>query len=59
RQRVAFAAEDAHGARWLLDGIDVGSAAQPLLWPPTPGRHTLRLVDRERTVGQVAFLVRG
>ena len=48
RQRVAFIAADAdRRLRWVLDGADLGSAAELLLWPPRAGQHTLQLVAPE------------
>jgi penicillin-binding protein 1C len=61
RQRIVFEAE-VHGAslRWLLDGEDHGPAADLLVWPPTPGRHALRLVDAAgETLDSLTFEVRG
>ena len=60
-QRVAFEAQ-ARGAqlRWVLDGTDLGAAADVLLWAPIPGSHTLSLVDEKWQVfDTVNFTVRG
>ena len=61
RQRVAFEVESADSTlRWVLDDVDFGSAARPVLWQPAAGRHRLALVDaRARTLGAVHFEVRG
>jgi penicillin-binding protein 1C len=59
RQRLAFAAQAGTGLRWALDAVDLGPADQHVLWQPTPGRHTLALVDRDRVaVDTVTFEVR-
>jgi penicillin-binding protein 1C len=55
-QQIAFEGEP---GRWVLDGRPVGSGAS-LRWAPWPGRHRLELVDAGgRTLGRVAFEVRG
>jgi len=60
RQRVAFEAETAGAVRWVLDGGDLGSAAEIRLWQPVAGTHTLTLVDADaRTLATVRFEVRG
>ena len=61
RQRVVFEAEAAHvPVRWILDGADIGSAADLLAWEPASGRHTIALADEERRIlDAVAFEVRG
>ncbi|HKD68447.1 MAG TPA: penicillin-binding protein 1C [Candidatus Binataceae bacterium] len=60
-QRVTFEAGPATtSARWKLDARDMGSAAELVLWPPTPGVHVLALTDRSgRALDQVSFKVRG
>jgi penicillin-binding protein 1C len=59
RQRLAFASQAGTGLRWALDAVDLGPADQHVLWQPTPGRHTLALVDRDRVaVDTVTFEVR-
>lgn len=61
RQRIVFEAR-ASGARlrWVLDGREIGPAADPLPWDPLPGRHTLSLVDKaQRCLDTVTFEVRG
>jgi hypothetical protein len=46
--------------RWRLDGAVLGSAADPVVWAPVPGRHTLSLVDEaDRTLAAVVFDARG
>lgn len=61
QQRVVFEAHGDGGAlRWMLNGTDLGSAAELLIWDPHPGRHTLSLVDEQaRLLDTVAFEVRG
>ena len=61
RQRVAFEA-DVSGAelRWVLDGVELGPAREPVLWEPRPGRHTLALRDADaRLRDTTTFEVRG
>jgi penicillin-binding protein 1C len=60
-QRVVFEAQ-ARGTqlRWVLDGTDLGAAADVLLWEPTPGSHTLSLVDEKwQAFDTVNFTVHG
>jgi penicillin-binding protein 1C len=61
RQRLRFEAAGATaGLRWRCDGRDGGAADASRLWAPTPGRHTLELVDAAGAVrDRVAFEVRG
>lgn len=61
RQRVVFEARVGDGAtRWVLDGMDLGTARGRFLWQPTPGMHTLSLMDGEgRSIETVTFEVRG
>ena len=61
RHRVAFtAAASRPDLRWVLDGSDIGPAAQTALWRPVRGRHTLALVDAQtQPLGEVHFEVRG
>lgn len=61
RQRVSFRADIATGrARWQLDGIDLGAAAETTLWAPRPGAHQLSLVGLDGAVlDRVTFAVRG
>jgi len=59
--RVAFVAAPAHaGLRWQLDDAELPDRGGRALWAPTPGRHTLRLVDADGAVlSRVDFDVRG
>jgi penicillin-binding protein 1C len=61
RQRVIFEARSGRAPlRWLLDGTDLGSATDLVVWDPHPGRHTLSLVDDDqRPHGTLTFEVRG
>jgi penicillin-binding protein 1C len=60
RERVSFSAQAGAGLRWQLDGTDLGDAAVPYPWTPTPGRHVLALVDAHgREIARAAFAVRG
>jgi penicillin-binding protein 1C len=60
RQRVAFEAAEGGGARWVLDGTDIGPGSELVLWSPVPGTHTLQLVaDDARLLGAIEFNVRG
>jgi penicillin-binding protein 1C len=62
RQRVIFEARSGRAAplRWLLDGTDLGSATDLVVWNPYPGRHTLSLVDDDqRPLDTISFEVRG
>jgi penicillin-binding protein 1C len=60
RQRVRFAARNAIGARWQLDGRDFGPLDASPLWEPAPGSHVLRLIAADRRpLDQVSFVVRG
>jgi penicillin-binding protein 1C len=61
RQRVAFEARGGGPrSRWILDGVDLGSAAAPHLWAPRPGKHRLSLVNRaDGPLDAVIFWVRG
>jgi penicillin-binding protein 1C len=61
RQRVVFEAASAQATfRWMLDGVRIGTAAEPFLWEPRPGRHTLTLCDeRDNPIDVVQFGVRG
>jgi penicillin-binding protein 1C len=61
RQRVPLVAQvhDPH-ARFVLDGDDLGPAANLVLWPPRPGRHELVLIDATaRPLAHTTFDVRG
>lgn len=59
QQRIAFEARaDGAALRWVLDGMEIGSATDPLLWEPLPGTHTLSLVDtQQRPLDSVTFYV--
>jgi penicillin-binding protein 1C len=58
-QRLRFAAQAGPGARWNLDGRDLG-AARTTDWFPWPGSHVLKLIGaRGEVLDQVAFEVRG
>ena len=61
RQRIVFEAQAAGAPlRWILDGADIGPAAEPLIWDPHPGRHILSLADgAERPPDTLTFEVRG
>ncbi len=61
RQRVLFQAPaDRRTLRWILDGVEIGSSGEILMWEPQPGSHTLTLADeQERPLDAVAFEVRG
>ena len=61
RQRVIFAAANASTSlRWLLDGVEIGRASESCFWEPTPGLHSLALVDeKHQPVDEVKFSVRG
>ncbi len=61
RQRILFEARaSAPTTRWILDGSDIGSAADLFLWNPQPGKHTLSLADEtQRLLDTVTFEVRG
>jgi hypothetical protein len=60
RPRLIFEGDAGNRSlRWVLDGRDLGSAARPLLWEPSPGQHTISLVDQDRRVlDTVSFIVR-
>jgi penicillin-binding protein 1C len=61
RQRVALdLTGTAPGLRWQLDDTDLGPAKGLTLWEPTPGTHTLRLIDASANERDAAtFEVRG
>jgi penicillin-binding protein 1C len=60
-QKLVFRARPARsGTLFLLDDRPMGSAENPVKWPPQPGAHVLKLQDsRGRTLDAVKFLVRG
>jgi penicillin-binding protein 1C len=59
-QRILFVADEASPThRWVLNGEDLGMAAEPRLWQPVSGTHTLALVDHQGLVlDTVRFEVR-
>jgi penicillin-binding protein 1C len=60
RQRVAFVASAAVGARWMLDHQTLGPANGVMLWTPSPGVHTLALADSlGHPLDTTTFRVRG
>lgn len=61
RQRLVFEAQEAGaGLRWVLDGTEIGPAADLFPWSPLPGKHTLSLVDgARRRLDSITFEVRG
>jgi penicillin-binding protein 1C len=57
RQRVGF--EAVGDGRWILNGTDVGSTRELMLWSPSRGVHALQFVDAGgRQIGSVRFEVR-
>lgn len=61
RQRIALqlSGPAAPGWQWRVDDKAVGQASQEVLWRPSPGRHTLVLVDvGGREIDSVHFDVR-
>jgi penicillin-binding protein 1C len=61
QQRVVLEAQSGRAPlRWVLNGTDLGSGADVVVWSPRPGRHTLSLVDTEgRPRDTLTFEVRG
>ena len=61
RQRVMFTATRASAnVRWVLDGIARGAADRSWMWHPSPGSHTVALIDSAgRTLDSATFVVRG
>ena len=61
RQRVPLEVAGAiPGTRWRIDDVDLGAAAGLTLWEPTPGTHTVTLVDPSAQAVAVATVeVRG
>ena len=54
-----FRAQGGQGLRWVLDGKELGPAAESVSWRPVPGSHALALVNASgRRVAQVQFQVR-
>ncbi len=60
RQKIVFAASDSDGPlAWVVDGKRLSDGAFGR-WDPTPGRHTLSLLDSGgRPVDTVVFQMRG
>jgi penicillin-binding protein 1C len=60
RQKIVFAASDSEGPlAWVVDGKRLSDGAYAH-WDPTPGRHTLSLLDSGgRPVDTVVFQMRG
>ena len=59
RQRVIIASRGASaGARFYLDGEDLGPADTQRAWFPLPGYHRLELREAERVLDTVRFTVR-
>jgi penicillin-binding protein 1C len=61
QQRVIFEAREGNAeSRWILDGADLGSAADLVTWTPAPGRYTLSLgAANWHAFDTVHFEVRG
>ena len=60
QQRVFFQAQAGNGHVWQLDGVALGDAKEEAAWPPSPGKHVLKLVDAtDKVVDTVRFEVRG
>jgi penicillin-binding protein 1C len=61
RQRVPLEVAGAGpGTRWRVDDVDLGAAAGLTLWEPTPGTHTVALVDAcDHAVAVATVEVRG
>lgn len=58
-QRIRLHAQGGEYAAWLLDGTPAGNGAS-IWWSPTPGHHTLTLVDiKGNELDAIAFDVRG
>lgn len=46
--------------RWVLDGKELGPAAESVSWRPVPGSHLLALLDvKGKIVARTPFQVRG
>ena len=59
-QRVFFRAQAGQGLRWVLDGKELGPAAESVSWRPVPGSHLLALLDvKGKIVARTPFQVRG
>jgi len=61
RQRMVLEATGMLAAlEWRVDGTPAGPGGGLVVWEPTPGRHTVTLVDAtDRVVDTVSFEVRG
>lgn len=61
RQRVVFEALNVGApVRWFLDGRNLGSASDLVVWNPEPGTHRLSLVgERGNPLDTIIFVVRG
>jgi penicillin-binding protein 1C len=60
-QRLVFDAQGIQGlsAEWVLDGVPIGPAGEPVRWAPVPGGHRLALQADGRELDAVSFRVRG
>jgi penicillin-binding protein 1C len=59
QQRLVFTAEAGDTRlRWVLNGAEIASARDRVLWPPVRGRYTLSLTDGPEILDSVAFEVR-
>jgi penicillin-binding protein 1C len=59
-QRVYLQAEAGRGLAFVINGVRLGSADQPLAWTPRPGQHLLQLVTGAGgVVREAGFQVRG
>jgi len=60
-QRITLLARGARAdLRWQIDDEELGTAAQPQLWSPRPGRHRIRLIAADRSiVDEAEIAVRG
>jgi penicillin-binding protein 1C len=60
-QRLVFDAQGVQGlsAEWVLDGVPIGPAGEPVRWAPVPGGHRLALQADGRELDAVSFRVRG
>jgi penicillin-binding protein 1C len=61
QQRVRIAAAGVSSdCRFRMDRTDLGRAREIAMWPPSPGRHLLSLIDANgATLDSVRFRVRG
>ena len=59
-QRIPLRATAGENLRWILNGLELGSAGATVLWRPVHGEQSLRLVDASnQVVDSVHFTVRG